>query len=114
MPVVGMPRLSDAMEQGTIVRWLVEDGAEVSDKAQEVDRTHLQNFLDCVRSGDRTNADIEEGHKSTRLCHLGNIAFRTGRTLTFDGATETIKDDAEANKLLGRSYRAPFVLPVKV
>jgi predicted dehydrogenase len=105
-------------EKGTLVfdrkGWHVEDGAEASDKAQEVDRAHLQNFLDCVRSSNRPNADIEDGHKSTQLCHLGNIAFRLGRALTFDGATETIKDDAEANKLLGRSYRAPFVLPEKV
>jgi hypothetical protein len=48
---------------------------------------------------------------STRLCHLGNIAFRTGRTLYFNSVNETIKDDPEANKLLGRSYRAPFALP---
>ena len=48
---------------------------------------HLRNFLACVRSGDRPNADIEEGHKSTLLCHLGNIAYRTGHTLNLDPAT---------------------------
>jgi predicted dehydrogenase len=105
-------------EKGTMVfdrkGWHVVDGVEASDKAQETDRAHFQNFLDCVRSGHRPNADVEEGHKSTRLCHLGNIAYRTGRTLHFDGVTETIKDDPEANKLLGRSYSAPFVMPEKV
>jgi predicted dehydrogenase len=94
--------------------WRVEDGPEAMDKGEVADGPHLQNFLDCVRSGQRPNADIEEGHKSTRLCHLGNIAFRTGRALTFDAATETIKDDPEANTLLGRSYRAPFVMPERV
>jgi hypothetical protein len=61
-----------------------------------------------------TNADIEEGHKSTRLCHLGNIAFRTGRAIRFDEKIETCIDDPEANRLLGRSYRKPFVVPESV
>ncbi len=103
-------------EKGTLTfdkkGWRVTDGPEASDKAVEMQKAHMQNFLDCIRSGNRPNADVEEGHKSTRLCHLGNIAYRTGRTLRFDGATETILDDPEANKLLGRAYRAPFVLPV--
>jgi hypothetical protein len=58
----------------------------------------------------KPNADIEEGHKSTRLCHLGNIAFRTGKVLTFDAQTETT-DSPEANQLLGREYRKGFELP---
>lgn len=62
----------------------------------------------------RPNADIEEGHKSTRLCHLGNTAFRTGRAAQFDARTETCLDDAEANRLLGRSYRGPFAVPKAV
>ena len=42
---------------------------------------HVQNFLDCVKSREKPNADIEVGHLSTRLCHLGNIASRTGKKL---------------------------------
>jgi predicted dehydrogenase len=72
---------------------------------------HVRNFLDCIRDGKTPNADIEEGHKSTRLCHLGNIAYRTGRTLNFDAVTETFKDDPAANQLLGREYRKGFELP---
>jgi predicted dehydrogenase len=94
--------------------WHVTDGPEASDAAVEMEKVHMQNFLDCVRSGNRPNADVEEGHKSTRLCHLGNIAYRTGRTLRFDGATETFPDDPEANKLLGRACRAPFTMPDNV
>jgi predicted dehydrogenase len=105
-------------EKGTLVfdksGWHVTDGDEASDKASSPEAPHLKNFLDCVRSGKRPNADIEEGHKSTRLCHLGNIAFRVGRALRFDAATETLQGDPEANKLLGRSYRKPFVMPEKV
>src|SRR5208283_4003813 len=54
------------------------------------DRVHFENFFDCIRSGKRPNSDIEEGQKSTLLCHLGNIAYRTGRTLTIDPKTHAI------------------------
>ncbi|HEX4591364.1 MAG TPA: Gfo/Idh/MocA family oxidoreductase [Gemmataceae bacterium] len=107
-------------DKGTMVigskGWKVVDGPEAVDKAdgKAMQQQHFQNFLDCVRSGNRPNADVEEGHKSTRLCHLGNIAYRTGRALKFDTATESIVDDAEANKLLRRSYRSPFVVPETV
>jgi predicted dehydrogenase len=105
-------------EKGTLIfdrkGWHVVDGVEASDKAVGPEAAHLTNFLDSVRSNKRPNADIEEGHKSTRLCHLGNMAYRVGRALRFDAATETISGDPEANKLLGRSYRKPFVMPDKV
>ncbi|HWG41662.1 MAG TPA: Gfo/Idh/MocA family oxidoreductase [Gemmataceae bacterium] len=105
-------------EKGTLVfdrkGWHVHDGVEASDKAAPIEKPHLRNFVDCVRAHKRPNADIEEGHKSTRLCHLGNIAYRTGRRLTFDAATETFRGDAAANSLLGRTYRTPFVVPEKV
>ena len=104
-------------EKGTLVfdkkGWHVNDGIKAGDKAAEIERPHLKNFLDCIKEGKRPNADIEEGHKSTRLCHLGNIAYRTGRALRFDAARETLVGDPEAARLLGRSYRAPFVLPEK-
>ncbi len=69
------------------------------------DAPHLQNFLDCIRSGKRSNADIEEGHKSTLLCHLGNIAYRTNHTLLLDPKTHRIVDDKKAAALWGREYR---------
>lgn len=74
---------------------------------------HYQNFIDCVknRKQEQLIADIEEGHYSAMLCHLGNIAVRTGRRLTFDGVTETFVNDAEANRYLGREYRKGFELP---
>lgn len=68
------------------------------------DVPHIENFLACVRSGDRPNADIEEGHKSTLLCHLGNMAWRTGRVIDVDASTHK-PTDAEAAKLWGRDYR---------
>jgi predicted dehydrogenase len=66
---------------------------------------HIANFLSCVRTGERPNAEIEDAQKSTLLCHLGNIAYRTGHTIHFDPATRKIVDDPEATKLWGREYR---------
>ncbi len=74
---------------------------------------HYQNFIDCVKSRKSAAllADIEEGHYSAMLCHLGNIAYRTGRRLTFDGKTETFIGDDEANRYLTREYRKGYELP---
>jgi predicted dehydrogenase len=73
---------------------------------------HVRNFLDAVKSRKREdlNQEIAQGHVSSVLCHAGNIAWRTGKKLRFDAKTETF-DDAEANKLLGREYRAGYELP---
>jgi predicted dehydrogenase len=105
-------------EKGTLVvddkGWRVENGPEAGAKNSPDLRPHMRNFLDCIASGKKPNADIEEGHKSTRLCHLGNIAIRTGRALRFDADTETISGDIEANRLLGRAYRKGFAMPDKV
>ena len=77
---------------------------------------HFANFIDAVRSRDRNslNAEIEEGAASTVLVHLANISYRVGRTVQFDPETMTIKDDAEATKLMTRNYRKPYVVPEKV
>jgi predicted dehydrogenase len=78
---------------------------------------HFVNFLDCVKSRKRENlnAEVEGGHYSTALSHLGNIAYKTGRKLQFDGKTEKFIKDEEANNYLSRTkYREPYVLPRKV
>jgi predicted dehydrogenase len=72
---------------------------------------HIRDFLDCLKSRKRPVADIEIGHKSTNTCHLGNIAYKLGRKLVWDDATETFKNDSEANALLGREARKGFELP---
>ena len=66
---------------------------------------HHRNFLECIRSGERPNGDVELGHRSAALCHLGNIATRVGRVLNFDPQAEAIKDDPQAAALLTRNYR---------
>lgn len=69
------------------------------------DRIHLRNFIDCIRSGQKPNADIEHGHKSTLLCHLGNIAHRTGHVITCDPKNGRIVNDKDAELLWSREYR---------
>jgi predicted dehydrogenase len=71
---------------------------------------HHRDFLDCVRATangtvKRPRADIETGHLSSSLSHLGNIATRLGRSLRFDPKTEQVIGDEEANRLVGRRYR---------
>lgn len=60
------------------------------------------------------NAEIEEGAISSTLVHLANISYRLGRTINFDPATLTCKNDAEANRMMTRDDRAPFVVPEKI
>lgn len=69
------------------------------------DQPHLKNFLECVKTGARPNAQIEDGHKSTLLCHLGNIAWRTRSTLECDPKNGHIQDNKEAQALWSRAYR---------
>lgn len=67
--------------------------------------SHLRDFLDSIKKGRRPNADIELGHLSATLSHLGNIATRVGRVIHFDPRTEQIVGDEEANRLVRRKYR---------
>lgn len=66
---------------------------------------HHRNFLQCIKDGKRPAADVEIGHLSASLCHLGNIATRVGRVLDFDPDTEQIVKDDAAGRLLRRTYR---------
>lgn len=71
---------------------------------------HLGNFFDCVRSRGRTAAPVEVGHRSTTICCLGEIAMKLGRKLKWDPERERFVNDAEADRMLGRSYRVPWQL----
>jgi predicted dehydrogenase len=80
------------------------------------DCDHFKTFLTAVRSGKREDlsAEIEEGHLSSALCHLGNIAYRLRRTIQFDPSTEKIVSDEEGCSLLTRDYRRPFLVPQQI
>jgi predicted dehydrogenase len=69
------------------------------------DDAHQREFLDAIKEGRRPNADIEIGHLSSSLCHLGNIVARVGRAVRFDPETEQVIRDDEANALVRRQYR---------
>jgi len=77
---------------------------------------HFVNFIEAVRQRkpDVLTAEIEEGHLSAALSHLANISYRTGRSLRFDPATEKFIGDPQADGLLKRAYRPPFVVPEAV
>ena len=106
-------------DQGTLVAhdadWEVHHGDEVTKHPGTLGGPeHVANFIECLRTRSKPNADIETGYLSTALCHLGNIAYRLRRSLKFDPSSQRFPDDAEANALLGRTWRPPFVVPDKV
>lgn len=74
---------------------------------------HPQNFVDAVRANDPKllTCNALEGHLTSALPHLGNIAYRVGRSLRFDGRAEKFEADHEADRMLTKEYRASFELP---
>jgi len=71
---------------------------------------HYRNWIDCIKTRQRCICDVEVGHRSATVCHLGNIAMRLGRPLKWDPVKEQCVDDAVANMLVGRPMRAPWHL----
>jgi predicted dehydrogenase len=99
-------------ENGTL--YIDDDGYTIHDPQLKLveretgargDAEHLRGFLDAVRDGSRPSADIEDGHKSTMFCHLGNIAYRTGESLDVDPSNGHIADNSAAEALWAREYR---------
>jgi predicted dehydrogenase len=74
-------------------------------------RGHMKDLLRAIENRSRPVADIEEGHISTASCILANHAMKLGRSLTWDAQKQQVVGDAEANKLLRREYRKPWVHP---
>ena len=72
--------------------------------------SHTANWLECVKSRKAPNADVAIGHRSATVCHLGNIAIRTGRKITWDAAKEEIVGDKDAAAMLTKAYRKPWSL----
>jgi predicted dehydrogenase len=74
-------------------------------------RAHWRNFLEAVGTRGRPVADIEEGYISTASCIMANLSLKLGRTLTWDPKAGRVAGDEEANRLLARPYRSPWVHP---
>jgi predicted dehydrogenase len=71
---------------------------------------HRRNWLECIKTRERPICDVEIGHRSVTVCHIGNIALRIGRPLQWDPETEQFVNDEAANRWLDRPYRAPWHL----
>jgi len=82
----------------------------MEEPGSEMDSAHIRNFLDCVKSRKAPVADVEEGHRTATMCHLGNTAMRLGRSLRWDAEKEQCIADADANRHLHYDYRKPWRL----
>lgn len=98
---------------GTYKAYLGKDNKLVKEGNDGNDRYHYQNFIDCVRSRDasKLNAPPIEGHYSSALSHYALTGARVNRVLEIDTAAEQAVNDDEANAMLTRKYREPFVVP---
>lgn len=86
----------------------VEFGAD--DIRLPVSGDHHENWLDCIMSRERPICDVEIGHRSATVCHLGNIAIKLGRELSWDPEKEQFVDDDQANRLVSKPMRSPWHL----
>jgi predicted dehydrogenase len=99
-----------------------KSGSDGGQAASEYDRGeggttgHFANFIEAVRKRDRSilKGPVETAHLSSGLAHLGNIAYRLGRVLDFDPKSERFNNDAEADAMLTREYRSPYLIPQKL
>jgi hypothetical protein len=73
--------------------------------------SHFGNWLECIKTRQLPICDVAIGHRSATVCHLGNIAIRTGRKLSWNPDTEEIIGDDEGAQLANRPYRSPWQLP---
>ena len=78
-------------------------------------KTHLGNYIDCIRSRNQPNGNIVEGHKSATLVHLANLSYRAGKKqLHFSGEHEIVTNDQKARKLAMGTYRKDFEISEKI
>jgi hypothetical protein len=81
-----------------------------NDRPRDVREHHLQDWIDCLHSRKRPAADVEIGHRSATICHLGNIARWLNRKLHWDPGREIFTEDDAANALIAREPREGFWL----
>jgi len=98
--------------------WQVFEGngkVDDFDYGYHPDKFHQANFIDCIRTRKTPNGNIEQGHLSASLIHLGNLSYRAGcKQLLLDPKTESFTNSPEANQLARLEYRDPYRLPEKV
>ncbi len=90
---------------------LKKGAPEITKEGPGENSFHIKNFIDCIKSRKRPNADVEIAHRSNSLCHLINICREVGRKLQWDPAKEQFTNDEEANGMLSRPRRKGYELP---
>ena len=101
---------------GTYATFLGEKREKGPSRSESGELTlHIQNWFEAIRARDMSiqNGPVQTGHLASSLAHLGNISYRLGRQLEFDPVAERFKGEGEneANAMLSREYRAPYLLP---
>jgi predicted dehydrogenase len=102
------------LTRGAVKTNPAEIGEEITRQAKGGDQNHVRNWLDCIKTRAKPVAEVEIGHRSISVCHLGNVARWIGRKLRWDPVQEVFPDDSEANGYLDRPRRKPYELPVTV
>ena len=82
-----------------------------SDQRLYMSDNHYQNFIDCIKSGEKPVCDVEIGHRSASVCNLANIAYQRKTDLEWDPVSEVFVGDKKANKLLTKKYRTGYEVP---
>jgi len=103
----GPPSLADSAIGPAEIHLPVSNPDRTKHDVQYLSRDHVRNFLDAVRS---RQDPVEARHRTASICHLGNIAMLLNRKLSWDPTKECFVGDAEAQRMLGRPLRAPWVL----
>ncbi len=81
-----------------------------TDKHLYFSDNHYNDWIQCIKNRARPAADVEIGHRTASMCNIGNICYRLRRPLEWDPEKEEFKNDPEANKLLTKDYRAPYII----
>lgn len=92
-------------------RFIPRDGEPERHEGSKMNEPHAENFAASIRGLETPISPLIDGHRTANLCHLGNISVRLNRQLKFDGETETIAGDEEAQAMTGRAYREPWRHP---
>ena len=116
----GQPHVTFIGSAGTVrtgIRGVESDPPEIAATPLGANDVHLResdnhdrHWLECMRTRRRTVTDVEIGHRSVTVCHLGNIAIWLGRPVEWDPGKERFVDDPEADRFLSRTMRAPWHL----
>ncbi|MCP5111444.1 MAG: Gfo/Idh/MocA family oxidoreductase [bacterium] len=97
--------------RGLGIQNIKPDGPTLKRRAASFDEPteeHAKHWVRCLRDGEKPRCDALVGHRGSNIAHLGNISYRVGRKLRWDGEKEVIHDDKQATKLMGREARKPW------